>query len=83
MLRSHPEIRRAWPESILVLTKQGRKLQHIWKMNFFGRYLLQNPLPSLSIWSLVLEKANREPSVLYEFLKGPAFAGRDGEFLNG
>ena len=35
-------------------------------------------LLSLSLWPLVLEKANREPSVLYEFLKGPAFAGRDG-----
>ena len=81
---------------IIVSTDQGRKLQHVMKMNWYGRYLLfsfqkeeeeekqKSPTTtttttttiSNSIWPLVLEKANNEPSVLYEFLKGPAFAER-------
>jgi len=53
--------------------------------NQYGRSLLDAPGVPLGLWPLVLEKAVSEAfnhwqepmiSVVYEFLKGPAFAAR-------
>jgi hypothetical protein len=79
-LCAHPEIRRPWPQSITARTKEGMQLQHVWDLNWHGRHLLMDQLQStavpLSLWPLVLESANSKPSVMYEFLQGPAFAGK-------
>eukprot|EP00980_Cylindrotheca_fusiformis_P004930 scaffold1051_cov119-Cylindrotheca_fusiformis.AAC.5 len=82
LLRSHPEIRlksyhdHRWHRPMLA---------HLARLNMHGRYLLDNvPSPPVALWPLVLEKVNdkyRWPgqetiraSILYAFLKGPAFA---------
>ena len=79
-LCAHPEIRRPWPQSITATTKEGMQLQHVWDLNWHGRHLLMDQLQSiavpLALWPLVLESANSKPSVMYEFLQGPAFAGK-------
>jgi hypothetical protein len=52
-------------------------LKHIWNSNWYGRYLLDRPSEvPLGLWPLILEKAKGEQSVIYEFLKGPAFVAR-------
>jgi hypothetical protein len=50
--------------------------QHIYDFNLYGRYLMYRPEVPLSLWIKVFEKANSKPSVMYEFLRGPAFAAR-------
>jgi hypothetical protein len=53
-------------------------LKHIWNFNWYGRYLLDRPSEvPLGLWPLILEKAKQEQSVIYEFLKGPAFVARN------
>lgn len=82
LLSAHPEIRRPWPQSITATTKYGIQLQHVWDLNFFGRHLMMagqqecNKTVPLALWPLVLESAHSKPSVMYELLKGPAFAGK-------
>lgn len=49
---------------------------HLCQWNWYGRYLTDSPEFPLSMWPMVLEKANAKPNVIYEFLKGPAFAAR-------
>ncbi|KAL3933712.1 MAG: hypothetical protein SGBAC_010274 [Bacillariaceae sp.] len=50
---------------------------HLCQWNWYGRYLMDNkPEFPLSMWPIVLEKSNDKPNVIYEFLKGPAFAAR-------
>lgn len=49
---------------------------YVLDLNYFGRYLIDRPEVLPAVWSLVLERANRNPSVIFEFLKGPAFAAR-------
>lgn len=49
---------------------------HLCQWNWYGRYLMDLPDFPLSMWPVVLEKANTKPNVIYEFLKGPAFVAR-------
>lgn len=82
VLRSHPEIRlKCYNEH----QSHRPTLTHLSRLNMHGRYLLdQEPSPPLSIWPKVLEKVNSKyrwreqetirTSLLYELLKGPAFA---------
>ena len=69
---AHPELRLELKgfESVLP------DLQYICNLNWHGRYLLDRPNVPLSLWSLVLEKANTKADMIYELLKGPAFACR-------
>jgi hypothetical protein len=74
VLEAHPELRLVIPS--YSMAHQSDKLHHSFYMNWYGRYLLYRPDLPLSVWPLVMERANRKSSVMYEFLKGPAFAGR-------
>eukprot|EP00980_Cylindrotheca_fusiformis_P007755 scaffold1648_cov115-Cylindrotheca_fusiformis.AAC.10 len=63
-------------------SSRRRVLEHLCDLNWHGRYLLEeSPTTMVSsppgLWSLILERANAKPSVLYEFLKGPALAARN------
>jgi hypothetical protein len=49
---------------------------HLCQWNWYGRYLMDKPEFPLSMWPVVLQRANAKPNVIYEFLKGPAFAAR-------
>ena len=71
VLRSHPEVR-------LRPHYYHKRVAHILHLNWCGRYLMDSPNVPLSLWPLVLERASGKPDLLYEFLKGPAFAGREG-----
>jgi hypothetical protein len=83
LLRSHPEIQ-LHNMSLLDYEEQSASFQHIYDMNWHGRYLLDRPKAPLALWPLVMRKArsdmlwcpNTEASVIYEFLKGPVLAGR-------
>lgn len=82
LLRSHPEIQ-LHNMSLHEYKEQSASFQHIYDMNWHGRYLLNRPKVPLALWPLVLQKAragmafpNTEASVIYEFLKGPVLAGR-------
>ncbi|KAL3941552.1 MAG: hypothetical protein SGBAC_004105 [Bacillariaceae sp.] len=70
VLQCHPEIR--------MFGGIPNNLEHITDLNWYGRYLLNKPATPLALWSQVLKNVNHKPSVLYEWLKGPAFAARDG-----
>lgn len=72
LLWAHPELRM---EHIGVGDQNGAFL-HLCEWNWHGRYLMDRPKFPLSMWPVVLEKANAKPNVIYEFLKGPAFAAR-------
>eukprot|EP00980_Cylindrotheca_fusiformis_P021817 scaffold8658_cov101-Cylindrotheca_fusiformis.AAC.3 len=82
LLKAHPEIRRPWPHIVTAKSKLGLQLQQMWNMNWHGRHLLKMhpqhnhsiPIP-MSMWPIILEAANSKPSILFEFLQGPAFAG--------
>ena len=71
MLHAHPEIR------MHRFCIANRICHRIRDLNWHGRCLLDHPNVPLSLWALVLEKANEKPSTIYEFLKGPALAARD------
>jgi hypothetical protein len=77
LLCQHPEARQPWPKHIQARSKKGCRLQHIWEMNWHGRYLLyrHHQIP-LSLWPMVLKNANEKANVTYELLKGPAFAAK-------
>ena len=68
-LQHHPEIRMKFTHSPL------QDHPYICQLNWHGRYLLQpclkTELPS-ALWSYVLAKAGRKPSLLYDFVKGLA-----------
>ena len=75
LLRSHPEMRL---ELFYPYEENRLELYLICDLNWYGRYLLDRKGGApLSLWPLVFEKANSKPSIIYEFLKGPAFGGRD------
>ena len=73
LLHFHPEVLLVNESKRLV---ESPKLRHLMALNSHGRYLMESQNVPLSIWSLVLERANEKPSVIYEFLKGPALAAR-------
>jgi hypothetical protein len=84
VLRSHPEMRL---KCYYDHRSSRPSLNHISRLNLHGRYLLdREPSPPLAVWPLVLEKVNiryRWPgqettraSLLYDLLKGPAFASQ-------
>ena len=74
LLHRHPEI--VFDAGHRYHFNDGKDGLHIFNMNLHGRYLLDRDDVPLSLWPLVLEKANQNASVIYEFLKGPSFAGR-------
>lgn len=74
LLHRHPEVRLVWGDTEYSIGDSDFK--HICKLNWHGRYLLHRTRVPLSLWPLVFEKANNETDVMYEFLKGPAFASR-------
>ena len=55
------------------------ELKHICELNWNGRYMIDRSTTSvpLSLWSLVFERVNGKPSIIYEFLKGPCFAANN------
>jgi hypothetical protein len=56
--------------------EQPLSFQHACDLNWYGRCLLYQPEKTpLALWSKVLERSNTKPSVIFELLKGPAFAG--------
>ncbi|CAJ1919594.1 unnamed protein product [Cylindrotheca closterium] len=66
MLHVHPEVR-PFP----FFGKKNASMERICDLNWHGRYLLMrhdNHVP-LGIWAPVLEKANRNPCVIHQFLK--------------
>jgi hypothetical protein len=82
VLRSHPEIRL---KCYYDHRSSRPSFNHISRLNLHGRYLLdREPSPPLAVWPLVLEKVNiryrcpgqetTRASLLYDLLKGPAFA---------
>jgi hypothetical protein len=84
VLRSHPEMRlKCYFDHIHISNRPS--FTRFSRLNLHGRYLLdREPSPPLAVWPLVLEKVNiryRWPgqettraSLLYDLLKGPAFA---------
>jgi hypothetical protein len=72
LLWAHPELRM---EHGGFVDCNGSFL-HLCEWNWYGRYLMDRPKFPLSMWPVVLEKANSKPNVIYEFLKGPAFVAR-------
>lgn len=74
VLQAHPEI--LIPRSVQKKGFFRSKEQFQMEFNSFGRYLLSRPTVPSSVWALVLENANCNPSLIYELLKGPAFAAR-------
>jgi hypothetical protein len=75
VLFCHPEIRllELWNSQ---KEKISSTYSRYYDLNWHGRYLLDRDEVPLSLWPLVLQKANSKPTVVYEFLKGPAFAAR-------
>ena len=73
VLWAHPELRL---ESEKFSKQSGQDFFYVRGLNWHGRYLLDRPNLPLSLWPKVLEKANEKPSVIYEFLKGPAFVAK-------
>eukprot|EP00980_Cylindrotheca_fusiformis_P005803 scaffold1223_cov119-Cylindrotheca_fusiformis.AAC.6 len=58
----------------------SQSLKHVWDFNWYGRYLLDRPAQiPLGLWPLVLEKIEREHSIVFEILKGPAFVARNAQ----
>lgn len=53
------------------------EFRQIYELNLHGRYLLDGSTVPMSLWPTVFEKAKEKPNVIYEFLKGPSFAGRE------
>ena len=83
LLYAHPEIRlysnQDFSSESLKETYSFQEINaffHILFFNFYGRHLIDRQAVPLSLWPLVLEKAKMKPKIIYEFLKGPAFAGR-------
>ena len=82
LLRYHPEVRLSYDSDWIDLFEDCE--WHAVALNWHGRYLLDRPNVPLCIWSLVLEKVNRNErldekgkvSIIYELLKGPACGGR-------
>jgi hypothetical protein len=73
VLEAHPELRLSIGPSY---QHEPLSFQHACDLNWYGRYLLYQPKKTpLPLWSKVLERSNTKPSVIFELLKGPAFAG--------
>lgn len=73
MLPAHPEVR-PFP----FFGKKNATMERIWDLNWHGRYLLMrhNQIP-LGIWAQVLEKANKNPCVVHQFLKAGILIGNE------
>ena len=85
LLYAHPEIKLCSHQQLTYEYLRERHSSqevdaffHIFVFNIYGRYLIDRQGVLLSLWPQVLENANDKPSIIYEFLKGPAFAGRKG-----
>eukprot|EP00980_Cylindrotheca_fusiformis_P008139 scaffold1727_cov133-Cylindrotheca_fusiformis.AAC.42 len=82
LLAAHPELRLEHSGAVIGDNEDRdqqnleRLFLHSCEMNWYGRYLLDRPKFPLSMWPVVLEKANAKPSVIFDFLKGPAFVAR-------
>lgn len=73
VLKAHPVLRLSIGPAYDHETIQ---FQHACDLNWHGRYLLYQPTKTpLALWPKVLERSNSKPSVIFELLKGPAFAG--------
>jgi hypothetical protein len=75
MIQCHPELRLDTGGN--QFGESGRELKHMCDLNWHGRYLLDRGNIPYCLWALVFAKASSKPSVVYEFLKGPAFAARN------
>ena len=88
LLRCHPEI--ILPINVLyaflkdAFWEENIDFEHFCDLNWHGRYLMDKSARApLSLWPLVFENVNKskecndKPSVIYELLKGPAFAARN------
>jgi hypothetical protein len=80
VLSCHPELRLEYKgfngQTEYTGLKDERNFLYICDLNWYGKYLKERPEFPLSLWSVILEKANSRPNVVYETLKGPAFTER-------
>ena len=82
LLRYHPEMILNLHTCVSSDYSSKTEFWHIVYLNWHGRYLLDRPNVPLSIWPRVLEKVNGskivkdKASIIYDFLKGPAWGGR-------
>lgn len=83
LLRCHPEVRLTVYNRYETF-EDNLELEHIYELNWHGRYMIDGSTRvPLSLWPRVFENVNNskwcddKPSVIYEFLKGPDFAGRN------
>jgi hypothetical protein len=77
IIQAHPELRLCPRAAFCAHYYESHNFSKpICDLNWHGKYLLDRPKTPVGLWPKVLERANNEPHVLYEFLKGPAFAGR-------
>ena len=86
LLRCHPEIRLKAIDPRYAFG-DNIELEHSVNLNWHGRYMIdRSAIVPVSLWPLVFENVNTsnrckdkedKSSVIYEFLKGPAFAGRN------
>lgn len=56
----------------------SKSFKHQWDFNWHGRYLMHRQDVPLGLWSQVLERATRNPSLIYEFLQSPALVSWSG-----
>jgi hypothetical protein len=93
VLRAHPEIQ-LHNMYIIQFQDMPESFQHIYDLNWHGRYLLDRKRIPLALWPLVLGQLkilyafdNGEASATYRFLKGPVLAQREnldfGRYLIG
>ena len=81
LLHEHPEVRLGHGEGSLYYTScmsvptcsDGSMLP---SFNWNGRYLMDRPGVPSSIWPRLIERVKDNPSLIYKFLKGPAFGER-------
>ena len=84
LLHEHPEVRLGNTNGGISLYYSGYMRVSTFSdgsilpsFNWNGRYLMDRPGVPSSIWPRVIERVKDNPSLIYKFLKGPAFGGRE------
>ena len=58
------------------------EIEYLSELNANGRFLLDRKNVPVSLWPHILGRISDEPSMLYEFMKGPAWRDRDPSLVS-